>query len=105
MKISNDKPGGTADSADPTAPVTGARTAHPGTLRPAPAGGVDEVTVSPEARLLQLATDQAASSPAIRSDVVERLRAMMADGKIGTDSAALADAIIDNWLAAPQAVK
>jgi flagellar biosynthesis anti-sigma factor FlgM len=98
MKISNDN---TGNPADPTGPVAGAKTAQGGAVRPAAPGAVDEVTVSPEARLLQIATDRAAQSPAIRSDVVERMRALMAEGKVGTDAAALADAIIDNWLAAP----
>ena len=101
MKISNDKPGGPAD---PTAPLTGAPSAQVGTLRPPAAVGADQVTVSPEARLLQIATDRASEAPAVRSELVERMRALMAEGKIGADATALADAIIDNWLAAPQAM-
>jgi hypothetical protein len=32
------------------------------------------------------------------------MRALMAEGAVGADATALADAIIDNWLAAPQAM-
>ena len=101
MKISNEKPG---YSADPAAPLSGPQSAQAGALRPSVAGGEDQITVSADARLLQIATEQASHDTGVRADVVERMRALMADGKLGADTSALADAIIDNWLAGPQAM-
>ena len=57
----------------------------------------DSLTLSPELRMLK-ATGQG-DTVAVRADVVERMRQMLADGEIGNDASALADALIDSWLA------
>ena len=61
------------------------------------AAGGDGMRLSPDAQLLQTALVAAKQAPDIRPDVVERMRALLADGKIGHDLGKLADAMIDNW--------
>jgi flagellar biosynthesis anti-sigma factor FlgM len=64
-----------------------------------PAASGDQLTVSPEARLLQVAQD--AEPPAIRQDVVERARKALDAGQVGNDASSLANAIIDDWIGKP----
>jgi negative regulator of flagellin synthesis FlgM len=58
----------------------------------------DEVTLSGDAQFIQAAMKAADQAPAIRQDVVEKMRAALAKGEIGNDPQKLADAILDNWL-------
>jgi len=58
----------------------------------------DQVTLSAEARQLQAA---AAEPLAVRTDVVERMKALLNEGNIGNDPSALANSIIDDWLNQP----
>ena len=51
-----------------------------------------------EAQLLKAAAEAAAGDPAVRADLVEKMRALLADGKIGTDADSLADSLIDDVL-------
>jgi flagellar biosynthesis anti-sigma factor FlgM len=99
MKIENDKPNGltgAAEALNPTAPA-GPSAAAPKT--PASQNRSDQVTLSREAQLLKAAAADAASGdPAVRSDVVERMRALLAEGKIGADATRLAEALIDDVL-------
>ena len=100
MKINNDgtRPLGNA-TADPLAKATGEQG---GTGQPRPVtGGTDALKLSPEARLLQAAADQTLGPPAIRKDVVDRMRALLDAGQIGNDPGKLADAMIDDWLTEP----
>jgi flagellar biosynthesis anti-sigma factor FlgM len=98
MKIENDRSGALA-GADGVG-----RTANDpsGAARTAPQSGApraDQLTLSPEARLLQAAADASSSEPAIRQDVVDRMRELVDAGKVGNDPDALAGAIVDDWLA------
>lgn len=65
----------------------------------------DRVEVSDDAkrvqRLVAEVVQDAATPPAIRQDVVERARALLASGELGRDSAALADAIINDLVDRP----
>ncbi len=65
----------------------------------------DRVEVSDDAKRVQRmvaeAVQDAASSPAVRQDVVARARALLASGELGRDSAALADAIINDLVDRP----
>ena len=91
MKISNDRLQGLAatDAAlDKVEKKAGQAQAAP---------SADSLTLSPELRMLQ--TGAQGDTVAVRADVVERMRQMLADGEIGNDASALADALIDNWLA------
>ena len=96
MKIDSDNPNpitGATDGVNPSAP-TGSSSARPaGQGSPA-----DQLTVSPEAQLLQTAADAADATPDIRREVVERMRALLNDGAVGEDASRLADAIIDDVL-------
>ena len=58
----------------------------------------DQVSVSPAAQFASNAIAAAGSAPDVRPDVVERAKALLADGKIGDDPHRLADALIDRAL-------
>lgn len=103
MKIHNDGPGALTNATDPLAGMTPDK-AGPSKARDLAAGvssGAEALTLSPEARLLQAAAEQSVGGPAIRQDVVDRMRALLDAGKVGHDAAALADAMIDDWLTQP----
>jgi flagellar biosynthesis anti-sigma factor FlgM len=58
----------------------------------------DRVEVSSDAQLLTSAIAATQQAPAIRTELVERLRQKLNAGEIGNDSARLADRIIDDLL-------
>lgn len=64
----------------------------------APPGTGDQVRLSPDAQLLSAAIREAGQPAGIRTDVVERMRAKLAAGEVGTDAGRLADRIIDGLL-------
>jgi flagellar biosynthesis anti-sigma factor FlgM len=61
------------------------------------AGG-DRVELSADAALAQEAVKAAAEGEAIRPEVVERARRLLAEGKLGSDAHALADSLIESML-------
>lgn len=61
-------------------------------------GGSDRVELSGDAALRSAALKAATSAPEIRTDLVERMRQKLAEGKVGNDAHKLADAIIDDLL-------
>jgi flagellar biosynthesis anti-sigma factor FlgM len=58
----------------------------------------DAVQLSGDAQLLQAAMKAADQAPAIRQDVVEKMRAALAAGTIGNDASQLADSMLDSWI-------
>jgi flagellar biosynthesis anti-sigma factor FlgM len=60
--------------------------------------GSDRVQVSGDAALAATARRLADETPDIRHDLVERMRAKLAAGDIGTDADRLADRMIDDML-------
>lgn len=58
----------------------------------------DRVELSPDARLLVDAARAAEQAPAIREDLVQRMRQKLASGELGDDALKLADQIIDRLL-------
>jgi flagellar biosynthesis anti-sigma factor FlgM len=66
------------------------------TDRPAASG--DRVEVSKDAQLMTSALKAANDAPAIRHDVVERMRKLLESGELGKDSGKLADALIDHMI-------
>ena len=65
----------------------------------APATGpADRVELSGDAALRAAALKAATESPAIRTELVDRMRQKLNAGQVGQDAAALADAIIDDQL-------
>ena len=60
----------------------------------------DQVRLSSDARLMQNVMQSAQQAMNIRQDVVERMRAALASGKVGNDPHALADAILDRLVGA-----
>lgn len=101
MKINGDNPNVQTGSTEPlgkvadVASATGSGKAHAAGPR------ADQLTLSPEAKIMQAAADNATSTPAIRQDVVERMRALLDKGAVGNDANSLAESIIDDWLKLP----
>jgi|SRR6476646_11429899 anti-sigma28 factor (negative regulator of flagellin synthesis) len=62
--------------------------------KPAAAGK----TVSGDAELANEAVKAANDLPEIRTDLVERMRVLLAAGELGNDAGLLADSLIDNML-------
>jgi anti-sigma28 factor (negative regulator of flagellin synthesis) len=54
--------------------------------------------VSADAQLMKTALDEVQKSPAIRTELVERLRQKLNAGEIGNDAGKLADRLIDDLL-------
>ena len=99
MKIDGDKPSIRTGQPDPA--DRSDRTANPPTgpaAPPTPVGRGDQVQLSPDLQLVRTAVDAAAQVPAVRGDVVDRMRALLAQGGVGSDASRLADAMIDSWL-------
>lgn len=96
MKIQGDRPSGVQDAGQ-TQQVDKAAQQRAQQARGAADGG-DRVEVSADAVLLGKAVDAASKAPEIRQDVVERAKAKLAAGEIGSDPARLADRLIDSLL-------
>lgn len=60
--------------------------------------GADKVDLSADAQLLAAALKATTETTAVRADVVEAMKQKLAAGEIGTDSARLADRILDDLL-------
>jgi flagellar biosynthesis anti-sigma factor FlgM len=97
MKIENDKPNALTGQTDALAPTTPAGSSPAGKTTPAQSQA-DQLTLSPEAQLLKAAADAAAGDPAVRAELVEKMRALLAEGNIGTDADSLAESLIDDVL-------
>jgi flagellar biosynthesis anti-sigma factor FlgM len=97
MKIDGHRPAQDAQATDGTA-----RTGKDAAVRPGvvPGAGTlaDRVELSSDAGLRTAALRAASEAPAIRTDLVERMRELLDAGQVGTDSRKLADAIIDDLL-------
>ena len=63
-----------------------------------PADKRDRVEVSSDAQLLTAAHDAAQKAPAIRTELVERLKQKLNSGELGKDANKLADRLIDDLL-------
>jgi flagellar biosynthesis anti-sigma factor FlgM len=95
MKINNDGTGALTNAADAIARTKAEPQGQAEKSRASNAGS-DALKLSPEAQLLKTLSEQASGSPAIRQDVVDRMKALLDAGKVGNDADALADAIIDD---------
>ena len=100
MKIENDKPNALANQTDSLAPAAPAAPASATGKAAAAAatGKADQLTISPEAKLLKAAGEAAANDPGVRAELVEKMRALLADGKVGNDATRLAESLIDDVL-------
>ncbi len=59
----------------------------------------DTVAVSADAALANEAMKAAKDAPDVRTDLVDRMRALLASGELGSDAGAIADSLIDSMLA------
>lgn|SRR6185503_21082353 len=100
MKIENEKSNALRNQTEALAP-TGASPEASATGKTAAADAppsADQLTVSAEAQLLKAAAEAAATAPDIRHELVEKMRALLAQGEIGTDADSLADSLVDDVL-------
>ena len=98
MKIEHDKPNPLSGQTDPLGPAAPTGSTPASNTASAPPASTDQLTLSAEAQLLKAAADAASSDPAVRTELVEKMRGLLADGKIGTDADQLADTLIDDVL-------
>ena len=66
-------------------------------------GRGDQLQLSADVQLARAAVEAAQGLPAARPELVERMRALVAQRQVGADALRLADAIIDRWLTLPVA--
>ncbi len=62
-------------------------------------GSADRVALSPDAKLMAGALKAAGESPAVRQELVERLRQKLAAGEVGSNVERLAESLITHLLA------
>jgi len=96
MKVEGNAPNISTD-ATTTERVEVTRTHHHRHASHVDASG-DHVQVSSDAQLAATAVDAAKQAPDIRTDKVERAKALLADGTLGQDAGKLADSLIDHLL-------
>ena len=58
----------------------------------------DQLTLSSEAKFMQTVAEKASGEPAVRQDLVDRMKALLDKGQIGDDAGKLADSLIDDVL-------
>lgn len=97
MKIDGNRPADTAATDATKRTITETKVQRGGVDRPA-GDNRDRVEVSPDAKLMTAALDAAQKGPAIRTELVERLRQKLNSGELGKDSLKLADRLIDDLL-------
>jgi flagellar biosynthesis anti-sigma factor FlgM len=94
MKIQGERPD--EITATPTVSSNrGVRADAPGT---APEPTTDRIEVSSDARFLSTAVQAANNAPEIRTELVERAKALMASGELGSNVERLADRMIDHMM-------
>ena len=95
MKIEGNRPNVDSSAAGK---IDAARTASSKGKDPAGRANGDAVTVSPDVELAQRAIDSARQPTAVRPDAIERGKALVARGSLGTDAGQLADSMIQRLI-------
>lgn len=98
MKIDGNRPAHDASATDGTRRTGKDAGVQQGSATAPAAAGGDRVELSSDAALRAAALRAATAAPAIRTELVERMREKLNAGQIGNDAGALADAIIDDQL-------
>ena len=86
MKINGDTPSVLTGATDQLGKTPELTTTSASTKSEAAGGQGDQLTLSSDARVMQAAAEQAQQTPAIRQDVVDRMRELMDRGEIGNDA-------------------
>ena len=99
MKIDGDKPSAPTGQADPAErPDRTANQSSGAGTTVTPSARSDQIQLSPDVQLVRRAVEAATQTPTVRREAVERMRALLAQGDVGTDASRLANAIIETWL-------
>jgi flagellar biosynthesis anti-sigma factor FlgM len=98
MKVDNSGRGPNLplDRADETARTSGAGV--PKAPQSQPSTVEDRLTLSPDAQAAQAAAALPEVEPAVRQELVDRMRQLLDKGELGQDADRLADAILNRWL-------
>ena len=94
MKVEHHRPQFTTQSVRGTADSTSAPAAQPAATSAAP----DTLQLSPDVKLAQAAMSGVGDPSSVRPDAVNRAKALLASGQLGSDLERLADKIIDTIL-------
>ena len=98
MKIDGNRPAHDTSATDGARRTGKDAGVQPGSgVAPSAAAG-DRVELSGDAALRAAALKAANAAPAIRTELVDRMREKLNTGKVGNDAGALADAILDDQL-------
>ena len=95
MRVEGHRPNVEAQAAqrlDPAKPAQAGKSSRP--VDPTE----DHLRLSPDAEFVLTATRAVEKIPAIRQDLVERVRQKLADGQLSADPGRLADRIIDHLI-------
>lgn len=95
MKIDRNLSTHDTQAADGTRRTSTEATSRTGGPAPAPGAGKDRVELSGDAALFAAAVRAADEAPAVRTDLVEKMRKKLQDGQLGADPLKLADAMLD----------
>ncbi len=98
MKIEGNRPARDTEATEASKKATGEQRVQRSGVDRTSGGTRDRVDVSPDAQLMTSAIDATNKAPAIRTELVERLRQKLNAGEVGKDSAKLADRLIDDLL-------
>lgn len=89
---------GLSHSPSPADRLTALGPGHTGPPRPTASTSTDRAQISSDAAFIGAAIRAAEDAPAVRADVVQRARQMMAASAVGNDLGRLADRLIDHLL-------
>ena len=98
MKIEGNRPSTDTEATEASKKAAGEKQVQRTGVDRTSKATTDRVEVSEDAKLLTSALDAAQKAPAIRTELVERLKQKLAKGEVGNDSAKLADRLIDDLL-------
>lgn len=96
MRVEGSRPNSETASAQRLEPVRPARTARTDHSVEPPQ---DHLNLSPSAQFVLTATKAVEEIPAIREEIVERVRQKLASGEVGQDTHRLAERMIEHLLA------
>ena len=87
---------GLSHSPSPTERLTTPGPGQAGGQGPSVSTSSDRAQISPDAAFIGAAIRAAEDAPAVRADVVQRAKQMLAAGELGNDLGRLADRLIDH---------
>lgn len=97
MKINGERPSGLTSPTEQSGKTSDAAVGGLAKAQES-AKKADQLTLSSEAKFMQSVAEKANMAPAIRQEVVDRMKALLDQGGVGNDAGRLADSLIDDVL-------